>query len=182
MVKIETTCEACGKLFSYIVAVKGRKPRALCDDCKCKKQKYGEVLAVKDEVKKKKGFEGLWKGRSGWYRSKAFKKKDIENLLAGDKDRKCIILRYNKYHKNSEDGRPNFIFAFADAREADQIVQELPFWEPDEEDDTLYVTVDEAIRYAREGAYSIKSGYDAYDVYCSCDLNGRTLAEIIEDS
>jgi hypothetical protein len=44
------------------------------------------------------------------------------------------------------------------------------------------VTVEEAIRYAREGAYDIKSGYDPYDVYCSQDLDGRTIAEIIGDS
>ncbi len=179
--KIQTTCESCGKDFSYIVCRKPNKPRALCEECKKKKKKYGEVLAVREDVKKKKGFEGLWKGRSGWYRSKAFLKKDIENLLLGDKDRKCIILRYNKYHK-AEGNTPNFIFAFADAREADKIVQECPWWEPDKDDDTQYVTVEEAIRYAREGAYDIKSGYDPYDVYCSQDLDGRTIAEIIGDS
>lgn len=43
-----------------------------------------------------------------------------------------------------------------------------------------YITVDEAINYARQGADGIRSGYDSYDVYTSCDLNGMTLGEIIE--
>ena len=43
-----------------------------------------------------------------------------------------------------------------------------------------YITVDEAVSYARQGADSIKNGYDSYDVYALCDLNGMTLGEIIE--
>ena len=47
-------------------------------------------------------------------------------------------------------------------------------------DSESYITVEEALSYARSGADSIRSGYDSYDVYASCDLNGMTLAEIIE--
>lgn len=43
-----------------------------------------------------------------------------------------------------------------------------------------YITIDEAVSYAMQGADSIRSGYDIYDVYGSCDLNGMTLGEIIE--
>lgn len=133
-----------------------------------------------DEVKKEKGYQGLWKRRSGWYISKSFRKKDIEAFLAGDGDIKRIVLRYNKYHKKSDDGRPNFIFAFVDAKDADNIVDKLPYLEPDETDDTHYVTVDEAVEFARDGASSIRSGYSACDVYCYSDLEGRTIKEIIE--
>lgn len=45
-----------------------------------------------------------------------------------------------------------------------------------------YVTVDEAVRYARNGVQRIQGGYDAYDVYCSCDLCGRTLKELVEEA
>jgi hypothetical protein len=139
METVESICKACGKKFSYAVFVRRKgQVRSLCEECKEKKTKYGEVLAIKEDVKKKKGYEGLWKGRTGWYRSKAFVKKDIENLLAGEKGRKCIILRYNKYHQSADDGRPNFIFAFVDAREADAIVNELPVQSREDEPMTNY--------------------------------------------
>lgn len=43
-----------------------------------------------------------------------------------------------------------------------------------------YVTVDEALEYARDGANSILSGYGKYDVYCASDLPMKTLGELIE--
>ena len=43
-----------------------------------------------------------------------------------------------------------------------------------------YITVDEALSYAREGVESIRGGYDSYDVYSACDLCGMTLNELIE--
>lgn len=42
-----------------------------------------------------------------------------------------------------------------------------------------YVSVGEAVSYARNGADSIRGGYDSYDVYCHCDLCGMTLGEIV---
>jgi hypothetical protein len=44
-----------------------------------------------------------------------------------------------------------------------------------------YITVDEAISYAREGASSIESGYSGSDVYCSMDLGGQTIGEIVDE-
>lgn len=43
-----------------------------------------------------------------------------------------------------------------------------------------YISVSEAVNYARSGADSIRSGYDSYDVYCFCDLSGMTLGEILD--
>ena len=48
--------------------------------------------------------------------------------------------------------------------------------------ETNYVSIDEALEYACNGAYSIQSGYDIYDVYCSGDLNGASIGEIVEDA
>ena len=48
-------------------------------------------------------------------------------------------------------------------------------------DEGEYVTVETAVRYARSGASSIRSGYDAYDVYCTQDLCAKTLNQIIYD-
>ncbi len=45
-----------------------------------------------------------------------------------------------------------------------------------------YISVDEAVDYARRGASSIESGYDSYDVYCACDLTGQTIGEILEEN
>lgn len=42
-----------------------------------------------------------------------------------------------------------------------------------------YISTSEAVSYARNGAESILRGYDSYDVYCSCDLSGMTLGEIL---
>ncbi len=47
---------------------------------------------------------------------------------------------------------------------------------------TEYVSIHDAISYARDGIHSIQSGYDSYDVYCSADLNGVTLGEILEEA
>ena len=48
-------------------------------------------------------------------------------------------------------------------------------------DDGSYISVSEAIDYARDGVSSIQSGYDSYDVYCSGDLCGQTIGEIISE-
>lgn len=45
---------------------------------------------------------------------------------------------------------------------------------------TQYISIDEAISYARDGAQSIENGYSGYDVYCSFDLDGDTLGTIID--
>ena len=50
-----------------------------------------------------------------------------------------------------------------------------------EDDNNTYITVDEAISYARRGADSIGGGYDPYDIYCSEDLPGYSLAELVEN-
>lgn len=42
-----------------------------------------------------------------------------------------------------------------------------------------YITVEEALTYARSGASSIRSGYDEYDVYASVDIQGQTLKELV---
>lgn len=44
-----------------------------------------------------------------------------------------------------------------------------------------YVSTDEAISYARGGVESIRGGYDSYDVYCSGDLCGKTLSELVNE-
>ena len=49
------------------------------------------------------------------------------------------------------------------------------------DDGVCYITVDKAIRYARDGASSIERGYGAYDVYCSQDIPGQTISEIIDE-
>ena len=48
-------------------------------------------------------------------------------------------------------------------------------------DDGSYISVSEAVDYARDGVSSIISGYDSYDVYCSGDLCGQTIREIINE-
>ena len=45
-----------------------------------------------------------------------------------------------------------------------------------------YVTVNEAVKYARDGVQSIMDGYGAYDVYCACDLRGMTLTQLCEEA
>lgn len=49
-------------------------------------------------------------------------------------------------------------------------------------DNTMLVSVKDAINYARDGVSSIQAGYDSYDVYCSVDLSNRslTLGELLE--
>lgn len=49
-------------------------------------------------------------------------------------------------------------------------------------DNTMLVSVKDAINYARDGVSSIRAGYDSYDVYCSADLSNRslTLGELLE--
>ena len=41
---------------------------------------------------------------------------------------------------------------------------------------TGLITVDKAIRYARNGVNSIRGGYSAYDVYASIDFDGETMS------
>ena len=48
--------------------------------------------------------------------------------------------------------------------------------------ETNYVSIDEALSFARNGVSSIQSGYDSYDVYCTSDLNGATLGEILDEA
>lgn len=48
-------------------------------------------------------------------------------------------------------------------------------------DDEQYITIDEAIDYARSGESSIRSGYDSYDVYARQDLCGMTLKQLIDE-
>ena len=49
------------------------------------------------------------------------------------------------------------------------------------ETETEYISISRAIEYARNGAESIRSGYGSYDVYCSSDLSGAPLGEIMDD-
>lgn len=51
-----------------------------------------------------------------------------------------------------------------------------------EKENTMLVSVKDAINYARDGVSSIRAGYDSYDVYCSADLSNRslTLGELLE--
>ena len=44
-----------------------------------------------------------------------------------------------------------------------------------------YISVEEAVNYAIDGSSSIERGYDAYDVYCASDLQGRTISDIIDE-
>lgn len=159
---IQSVCKFCGKEFQYPVMVKKKKVREICDSCSEKKAKYGEVLAVKPEIAKKRGYEGLWKGRGSWYRSKAFNKKDIATLLLGEKERKCIALRYNKFYKHGTD-RPRFIFAFMDAREADKLVEEIPIQEPGWEREQM-ITVEDACSIALGAIKDAESGYSSDDL------------------
>lgn len=46
--------------------------------------------------------------------------------------------------------------------------------------DEKYVTISEALNYARSGISSIRSGYDPYDIYSITDLPGFCINEIIE--
>lgn len=48
-------------------------------------------------------------------------------------------------------------------------------------DEGDFITVSEAVEYARNGASSIRGGYDSYDVYAECDLQGQTIGEILEE-
>lgn len=36
-----------------------------------------------------------------------------------------------------------------------------------------YVSIETAVRYARNGAAQIEAGYDAYDIYCESDLESE---------
>ncbi len=126
--------------------------------------------------------QGLWAQRQGWYASKTISKKELLDLI-GDTEQIKLILRYNKFYEK-ERNRPRFVFSFASANAADEITEEVQFitegYIKEFDDGTEYVTVGEAIDYAREGVNSIKGGYGAYDVYCSSDLIGETITDIIK--
>lgn len=49
------------------------------------------------------------------------------------------------------------------------------------ETESGFISIEEAVDYAREGASSILSGYGTYDVYATIDLQGSTLSEILEN-
>lgn len=44
------------------------------------------------------------------------------------------------------------------------------------QENTGLITVDKAIRYARNGVNSMRGGYSAYDVYASIDFDGETMS------
>jgi hypothetical protein len=134
------------------------------------------------ENSKKQQYNGLWYNGNGWYNSYAFSKKALAELLENG-GKKRLIVRHNKYWKEGSN-TPRFVFAFVDADKAENIIENAPYLNLEDiasecDDGTLYVTVDEAIDYARRGAVSIQSGYDEYDVYCRHDLEGQTLTELI---
>jgi hypothetical protein len=138
-------------------------------------------------MSEKRKYEGLWYNSRGWYCSKSFRKRDIEELLKGGINKR-LVVRHNKYWKEGSN-TPRFVFAFVDADKSQKLIEELPYVSPEEEvdilseydDGTEYVSIDEAITYARDGASSIRGGYDEYDVYCSGDLTGRTVTEIVNE-
>lgn len=72
----------------------------------------------------KTNYMGLWKQeRAGWYCSKAFTRKQLQELPA-----RCrLVLRYNKYHKPQENNTPKFVFTFADAESSQNLcdIQQL---------------------------------------------------------
>lgn len=47
--------------------------------------------------------------------------------------------------------------------------------------DEEFVSLNEAVDYARSGANGIREGYDEYDVYCDRDLASFTLDDLIDD-
>ena len=77
-------------------------------------------------------YEGLWKGRTAWYISKGFTKQQLSQMPSKFR----LIIRENRYHKSNADGTPRFIFSFADAEDANDLVIEersLAEWEYYEE-------------------------------------------------
>lgn len=46
-------------------------------------------------------------------------------------------------------------------------------------DDERYISIDDAVYYARSGESMVRGGWDAYDVYVSSDLAGATLNELV---
>ena len=126
--------------------------------------------------------QGLWARRQGWYISKPISKKELLDLM-GDTEQINLILRYNKFYEK-DSNRPRFVFSFASVQAADDITEEIQFitagYIKDFDDGAEYITIDEAIDYARNGVNAIKGGYGAYDVYCSSDLTGETITDIIK--
>jgi len=69
------------------------------------------------EGSSKTAYEGLWKGKTAWYISKGFTKKQLKEMP----NKFRLIVRENKYHKNNDDGTPRFIFSFVDAETANDL-------------------------------------------------------------
>ena len=44
-----------------------------------------------------------------------------------------------------------------------------------------FISVDDAVEYARDEASRIEGGYSPRDVYCSCDLHGMTIGDILDE-
>lgn len=94
-------------------------------------------------------YEGLWKGRTAWYVSKPFTKKQLEKMPKQFR----LIIRENKYHKNNDDGTPRFIFSFVDGNAANEFIFE-----------------DRAV-----GHWVVSETLDCLTVYesCSCSVCGK---------
>lgn len=48
-------------------------------------------------------------------------------------------------------------------------------------DTYMYITTEDALRYALSGVEGIMDGYDPYDVYAMEELHGLTIGEMIEN-
>lgn len=118
----------------------------------------------------KSQYLGLWKcERTGWYMSQPITKKQLKEI----KGKLRIIMRYNKYH-NPEKNTPRFIFAFADAESAENVVS-LKF--DSDEFEEMINSLEEAKRLvslAVDGA----ENYD--DNYYYIDKAEQILSEILE--
>lgn len=79
-----------------------------------------------------------------------------------------IIMHKNRF-KSRDDNRPSYTFRIAGCEseavkgiELDKNALEV--------DERTWIPVDEAVRVARELAYMIENGYDAFDVYTERDF------------
>lgn len=121
----------------------------------------------------KTNYMGLWKQeRAGWYCSKAFTKKQLQELPA-----KCrLVLRYNKYHKPQENNTPKFIFTFADAESSQNLcdIQQL--------EDTAENDVIEELKEKLKEINRLSDGYGWYGSCGNCCTTQRDIDDIHEIS
>ena len=72
-------------------------------------------------------FQGLWRGRQGWYHTKQFKLSELNEMRKKYKYFQ-LQMRYNKFHEKESD-IPHFVIRFSPTNEKYGDPHEIPFSE-----------------------------------------------------